>query len=97
MTTQTARDLLATSASRHKQSLQEHSLHMLAQIVTRLPITTLSDMVAHTIGTDEDGDSEATSDFLHAIGKERWGRKDWENALEQAHHRFDPEYTPLQR
>ena len=97
MNTQDAIGLLHASALINKANLGQHGLTMLLQLVTRLPITTLSDMVAHTIGTDEDGDSEATSDFLHAIGKQRWGRQDWENALEQAHHRFDPEYTTVQR
>jgi hypothetical protein len=41
-------------------------------------------MVAHIIGSDEEGESEATSDFLYAVGKHRFGTTDWLLAIEKA-------------
>jgi hypothetical protein len=50
-------------------------------------------MVAHTIATDEEGESESTSDFLYQVGKQRFG-EDWQTAIEATKARYDTGYLP---
>lgn len=65
---------------------------ILYQLCERLPITVLADMVAHTIATDEEGESEPTSDFLYQVGKHRFG-EDWQTQIEAAKARYDTGYV----
>lgn len=90
----TIKALLYISAAHNKIAPEQHAHNILLLLLERLPITTMSDIVAHMIATDEDGDSEAASDLVHAVGKERWGTDEWEAAMQLARHRYDPEYTP---
>lgn len=71
---------------RQINSMAAESLEIICQ---RLPASTLADMVAHIIGSDENGESEATSDFLYAAGKLRFSNPDWLRAIERAKARYD--------
>jgi hypothetical protein len=66
---------------------------ILIQLCERLPASTLADMIAHTIATDEEGESEPTSDFLYNVGKHRFG-DDWQTHIESAKARYDTGFTP---
>ena len=69
------------------------AMDILLQLCERLPASTLADMVAHTIATDEEGESESTSDFLYDVGKIRFG-DDWQFHVEAAKARYDTAYIP---
>lgn len=60
----------------------------------RLPIHVLADMVAYTIGTDQDGDSEPASDYIYRTSKQRFGAPAWTTALAAAKARYDTGYSP---
>lgn len=89
----TAEALLQASAERNQTTAEDHAQSMLLQLCERLPASTLADMVAHAIATDEEGESESTSDFLYQVGKQRFG-EDWQTAIESAKARYDTAYLP---
>jgi hypothetical protein len=84
--------LLEKHAENNQTSIVELSLDILLQLCERLPASTLADMIAHTIATDEEGESEPTSDFLYDVGKERFG-EDWQTHIESAKARYDTGYV----
>lgn len=83
--------LLEKHAENNQTSIVELSLDILIQLCEHLPASTLADMIAHTIATDEEGESESTSDFLYQVGKQRFG-ENWQTALEAAKARYDTGY-----
>ena len=85
--------LLEKHAENNQTSIVELNLDILIQLCERLPASTLADMVAHTIATDEEGESESTSDFLYNVGKHRFG-DDWQTNIEAAKARYDTAYLP---
>jgi hypothetical protein len=84
--------LLEKHAENNQTSIVELSLDILIQLCERLPASTLADMIAHTIATDEEGESESTSDFFYDVGKERFG-DDWQTHIESAKARYDTGYV----
>lgn len=89
----TPADLLRNNAERQNTSAAILAQTILLQLCERLPASTLADMVAHTIATDEEGESESTSDFLYNVGKHRFG-DDWQTNIEAAKARYDTAYLP---
>lgn len=89
----TPKDILLDIANRNQATAIGLSWTILLQLCERLPITVLADMVAHTIATDEEGESESTSDFLYQVGKQRFG-EDWQTHIESAKARYDTGYLP---
>lgn len=63
-------------------------------ICQRLPASLLADIIAHIIGTDQDGDSEPVSDYIYRTSKHRFGAPAWTAALDAAKARFDTGYIP---
>lgn len=89
----TAETILNDCAVQHFITNAHHAKRILLQLCERLPASTLADMVAHTIATDEEGESESTSDFLYQVGKQRFG-EDWQTHIESAKARYDTGYLP---
>lgn len=89
----TPKEILLNIANRNQTTVIGLGLDILLQLCERLPASTLADMVAHTIATDEEGESESTSDFLYQVGKQRFG-DDWQTNIEAAKDRYDtPAYV----
>lgn len=89
----TPKEIILDIANRNQTTAIGLSWDILLQLCERLPASTLADMVAHTIATDEEGESESTSDFLYEVGKLRFG-DDWQTAIESAKARYDTGYLP---
>lgn len=89
----TPKDILLEIATTNETTVIGLSLDILLQLCERLPASTLADMVAHTIATDEEGESESTSDFLYQVGRHRFG-DDWQTNIEAAKARYDTGYLP---
>jgi hypothetical protein len=89
----TIQDILLASASNNQTTAIGLSWTILLQLCERLPASTLADMIAHTIATDEEGESESTSDFLYNVGKHRFG-ENWQTHIESAKARYDTGYLP---